>query len=171
MRRLILVPFDAQFTDKTENKAIKEQYLKRADVLEYVLNKAINQPDFDKFIEPERSKALKEEFEADNNSAVGFLKDIFEPGHFERIPVSLLYQWYLNYCSKNGFAPIKKPKRFTKYFLELLGNKYDKGIQRVTHEQRQHILQFNEECKDNNQGAFYIQEPFKQKMATCFYKK
>lgn len=171
MRRLILVPFDAQFTDKTENKAIKYKYLKRKDVLEYVLSKAINQPDFDKFIEPARSKALKNEFEANNNSAVGFLKDIFEPGHFERIPVSLLYQWYLNYCNKNGFTPIKKPKRFTKYFLELLGNKYDKRIQRVTHEQRQHILDFNEKCKDENLGAFYTNEPFKQEMATCFYKK
>lgn len=170
MRRLILVPFDAQFTDKTENKAIKEQYLKRADVLEYVLNKAINQPDFDKFIEPKRSKALKEEFEADNNSAVGFLKDIFEPGHFERIPVSLLYQWYLNYCSKNGFTPIKKPKRFTKYFLELLGDDYKKATARIPEDQRQHILQFNEECKDNNQGAFYLQEPFKSQVPMCIRK-
>lgn len=170
MRRLILVPFDAQFTDKTENKAIKEQYLKRADVLEYVLNKAINQPDFDKFIEPKRSKALKDEFEADNNSAVGFLKDIFEPGHFERIPVSLLYQWYLNYCSKNGFTPIKKPKRFTKYFLELLGDDYKKATARIPEDQRQHILQFNEECKDNSQGAFYIQEPFKNQVPMCICK-
>mgnify|MGYP005787576887 CR=1 FL=1 len=170
MRRLILVPFEAQFTDKTDNKAIKEQYLKRKDVLEYVLKKALTLPDFDKFIEPARSKAMKEEFEADNNSAVGFLKEVFEPGQFERIPVSLLYQWYVNYCSKNGFTPIRKPKRFTKYFLELLGNSYDKGTARITEEQRKHILEFNEQCKDNNQGAFYVENPFKNPVPMCIRK-
>lgn len=169
MRRLILVPFDAQFTDKTDNKAIKEKYLKRKDVLEYVLKKALTLPDFDKFIEPARSKAMKEEFEADNNSVVGFLKDVFEPGNFERIPVTLTYQWYLNYCSKNGFTPIKKPKRFTKYFLEILGNNYEKKTARITEEQRNHIFKFNEQCKDNNQGAFYVENPFKTEvpMSIC----
>ena len=30
--------------------------------------------------------------------------------------------------------------------------------------------QFNEECKDNNQGAFYIQEPFKNQVPMCICK-
>lgn len=171
MRRLILVPFDAQFTDKTDNKAVKEQYLKRKDVLEYVLKKALTFPDFDKFIEPARSKALKEEFEADNNSVVGFLKDIFEPGNFERIPVSLVYRWYQSYCHNNGFTAIKKPKRFTKYFLELLGDKYIKDKTRITKEQKDHIMKFNEECKNNDRGGFGMQTPFPDNVLTCICKK
>ena len=30
--------------------------------------------------------------------------------------------------------------------------------------------QFNEECKDNSQGAFYIQEPFKNQVPICICK-
>ena len=54
-RRLLIVPFNADFNDSNENVDIKEQYLKDNHVLEYVLYKAINL-EFDRFTIPQVSK-------------------------------------------------------------------------------------------------------------------
>ncbi|RAN53532.1 phage/plasmid primase, P4 family [Dolosigranulum pigrum] len=58
-RRMLIVPFNANFKGQKERPEIKEDYLKRPEILEYVLYKVLNM-DFKKFIEP---KAVKEQLE------------------------------------------------------------------------------------------------------------
>ena len=70
-RRLLIVPFNADFNGTKENPDIKEKYLNNKEVLEYVLYKAINL-DFGKFIVPKVSTDMLEEYKQDNDPAYDF---------------------------------------------------------------------------------------------------
>lgn len=170
-RRLLLVPFKATFKETNDNKKIKKKYIARKDVLEYILCKALKVKPFDNFIEPEPSLNMKKEFIAENDSIAGFKTDIFDEGNFERIPVYLLHLWYKNYCKKHGFIPVKNPRKFNNYFAELVSPQYKKkSSMRLSKEHKDKIRQYNEECRVNNFGCFYIQKPFEKENYTCLYK-
>lgn len=172
MRRLILVPFHKTFYDHTENKRIKDDYLNRKAVKEYVLYKALHDyADFDHFTESARCKSLKNEFEADNNSLVGFYQDVFKAGNFDCIPTRLTFDWYTDYCKKNGFTPIRKPKRFTRQFSESIEPDYEKIQSRINHEAAQQIINFNELCKSNHDAAIWYELKLANGRPQCYVKK
>src|SRR5699024_12108024 len=57
-RRILIVPFNAKFDVSSDNRAIKDDYIKQRELLEYVLHKAIHM-DFESFTEP-RSEERRE---------------------------------------------------------------------------------------------------------------
>ncbi|MUK60045.1 DNA primase, partial [Pseudomonas aeruginosa] len=71
LRRLLIVPFNANFNGIKENFKIKEDYIKNPQVLEYVLYKAINL-DFETFDIPDASEKMLEVFKEDNDPVYGF---------------------------------------------------------------------------------------------------
>lgn len=69
-RRLLCVPFENCFTG-AERKYIKQDYIARKEVLEYVLYRVLNM-DYYELGEPDECKALMSEFKADNNPVITF---------------------------------------------------------------------------------------------------
>lgn len=128
MRRIIIVPFNNHFDGDHDNWKIKDDYLNRQDVLEYVLYQAL-QLDFEKFDIPSASKEALNNFELDNDPLVGFKTEFFNHIDVERIPTRFLHEYYRAYCKVNGFKPLSHPK-FTRRFLKLVPN-YERKIVKI----------------------------------------
>lgn len=92
-RRLLLVPFIQSFTNNGERKYIKQDYINRPEVLEYVLYKALAEP-FDTFIEPAESQVLLDQYKESNNPVIDFWVQFKEEFQWSLIPNQFLYALY-----------------------------------------------------------------------------
>jgi len=128
-RRITIVPFLADFNGKTENPAIKEDYLNRQDVLEYVLHEAIHM-DFEKFITPNASEKEMNRFIQDNNPIADFKASVFDEWNVQRVPIYVVYGFYKDFCNENGYKYVTK-RNFTKEFEKLLNSDWDKRIMKI----------------------------------------
>ncbi len=117
-RRLLIVPFKADFNGLIENVDIKEKYLKDKQVLEYVLYKAINL-DFDKFITPKASLDMMELYKQDNDPVYDFKLSVFDEWHIRKIPKYLVYGFYKDFCNDNGYYPLSE-RKFHRQFKSYL---------------------------------------------------
>ncbi|MFD1126271.1 phage/plasmid primase, P4 family [Lentilactobacillus raoultii] len=117
MRRIIIVPFNNHFDGSNDNWQIKDDYLTRSDVLEYVLYRAL-QLDFEKFDIPDASKEALNNFEIDNDPLIGFKKTFFDELNINKVPTYYLYEYYKKYCQNNGLKPLGKAK-FVRRFMKL----------------------------------------------------
>lgn len=100
-RRILLVPFIKSFTNNGEKKYIKDEYIHRQDVLEYVLAKAVN-IEFDEFINPIESQMLLQQYKEKNNPTLDFwiqFKDEFEWG---LVPNQFLYALYKKWFAQTN---------------------------------------------------------------------
>lgn len=105
-RRLILVPFIKSFTNNGQRKYIKNDYIKRKDVLEYVLWKAFNL-DFDEFIVPNKSQILLDDYKEMNNPVIQFWAEIEPQLQWSLVPTQFLYDLFISWFNKNN--PMGKP--------------------------------------------------------------
>ncbi|HAP5803792.1 TPA: DNA primase [Enterococcus faecalis] len=121
-RRLLIVPFNASFEGAKDDWRIKEEYINRKEVLEYVLHKAVNM-DFERFIVPDVSKKLLEEYKQENDPLVDFRETVFKPLGINKIPFYMVYSQYKEFCNESNFKPLSKIK-FSKQFTYLLGNSW-----------------------------------------------
>ena len=127
-RRMLIVPFENQFEDTPENWEIKENYIKSKEVLEWILAKALSM-DFKQFINPNASKALLEEYKADNDAILAFKQDVFDVLDDKGaciVPLTPLFNLYTIYCKKNKLRQ-ERARTFNKVLKELLGDEWHKG--------------------------------------------
>ncbi|VTT19291.1 DNA primase [Streptococcus dysgalactiae subsp. equisimilis] len=106
-RRIIIIPFKKTFSSKEDNWAIKDDYINRKEVLEYVLWKAINL-DFDRFSEPKATQERMTEFKEENNSVLRFLNEYLPCVESTRIPVKFLWILYQAWCKADNVTLPKK---------------------------------------------------------------
>ncbi|WP_449460379.1 DNA primase family protein [Streptococcus suis] len=66
-RRLCIIPFKADFNGQKERPEIKERYIKDKELLEWVLFRVLNLPDFEQFIEPKSVKEMLTKYKNDND--------------------------------------------------------------------------------------------------------
>src|SRR5699024_7541101 len=99
LRRLLIVPFKADFSGHTENMKIKDEYIRDDKVLQYVLQRAINM-DFEKFDVPEVSDEEMEVFKLDNDPVYDFKVSVFDSWTLDRIPKYMVYGFYKNFCNE-----------------------------------------------------------------------
>ena len=126
-RRMCIVPFLADFNGHVEDKSIKSDKVKRKDVHEYILFKALSS-DFDKFIEPQIVKELMIEYRKMNDSLVEFYEEVWffdEYAECEKIPTDYVYNVYTNYCSTANYKP-KALRSFVMEFEKTLGDQWEK---------------------------------------------
>ncbi|WP_239762218.1 phage/plasmid primase, P4 family [Mammaliicoccus sp. I-M35] len=126
-RRLLIVPFKADFNGLIENTDIKEKYLKDTQVLEYVLFKAINL-DFDKFITPKASLDMVELYKQDNDPVYDFKLNVFDEWHIRKIPKYIVYGFYKDFCNDNGYYPLSD-RKFHKQFKAYLDDSWNTDAQ------------------------------------------
>ncbi|MDW8553065.1 phage/plasmid primase, P4 family [Staphylococcus nepalensis] len=118
-RRLLIVPFNADFNGTKENSDIKDKYLADKKVLEYVLNKAINL-NFNKFIMPRVSAELLEEYIQDNDPVYDFKVTEFDKWRIDKVPKTVVYYRYKVFCEYSGYRPLSE-RKFYKSFEQYLG--------------------------------------------------
>lgn len=124
IRRLLIVPFNADFNNDKENADIKDKYIKDKNILEYILFKAINL-DFKKFLIPKVSKEMLEDFKQDNDPVLDFKIVEFENWKTDKIPVSIVYQKYKLFCEKSGYRALSE-RKFFKAFERYLSKNWKK---------------------------------------------
>lgn len=139
MRRLCLVPFTANFGGDGEaaNTAIKDDYLKRKEVKEWLMTQALlHHGDFDKYVNPDASKALLDDFKVDNDSVRAFIEsDEAQSIQAARVPVQWLYEKYTKWADENGYKRTNQ-RQFMKRFIEALS---DNRLQSLTTEDLQRL--------------------------------
>lgn len=103
-RRQLFIPMNKSF-EGVERKYIKNDYLFRQDVLEYVLYKVLN-TNFYTLSTPEASKEILEEFKSNNDPLYDFTTIMFEELVWDVVPADFLYDlyeaWYLKNVNKKG---------------------------------------------------------------------
>lgn len=124
-RRIVIVPFSANFRGQGDNWKIKDEYIKNKNVLEYVLFKAINM-DFERFTVPSESERLMKDYKQVNDPMVDFKENVFDNLNLNKIPFYIVYGYYKDFCHDNNFQPMSKIK-FSKEFEVLLGNDWIKA--------------------------------------------
>lgn len=105
-RRIILVPFIKSFTGNGQRPEIRDVYIARKDVLEYVLWKALH-IQFSEFIIPDRSQLLLEDYRTMNNPVLQFWEEMADQFVWDLLPTQFVYDLYLSWSNRNN--PVGKP--------------------------------------------------------------
>lgn len=106
-RRLLIVPFNKSFTADNDNWKIKDDYIRRTDVLEYVLKIALSL-NFEKFDEPKATQGLLNDFKISNDNVLAFVNDMFEEFVSDFLPTAFLSALYRAWCEDEGVKPFTK---------------------------------------------------------------
>lgn len=100
-RRLLMFHFKQTFKGESENKAIKDDYLRRPEVLEYIVFKVLTViPDYYAVPEPQSCKELKEEYKEKSNPVRQFADELFSGATFNWFSSDLVYFMYRNWYKK-----------------------------------------------------------------------
>ena len=118
-RRQLFIPFTKCFTG-AERKYIKDDYLKRKEVVEYVMYKVLNM-NYYEFDVPEVCKTALEEYKEFNDPVRQFMAEIMPELQWDLVPFTFLYdlykEWYKKYVGKQE---VKSLQVFIKDVLNLL---------------------------------------------------
>ena len=114
-RRIVFIPFEKCFTG-VERKYIKADYLKRQDVLEYVLFRVLNM-NYDQLSEPDACNLALEEYKTYNDPIRDFLDDILPQATWDLLPFTFLYDLYLKWLKAT--APQAKPVSRNRFISDL----------------------------------------------------
>ena len=98
-RRLLFIPFEKCFTG-AERQYIKDDYLSRDDVLEYVLYKILNM-NYDQFSDPVDCQTILAGYKIFNDPVRDFLDDILSQLVWSLVPYSFLYDLYKSWFKEN----------------------------------------------------------------------
>lgn len=99
-RRQIFIPFTKCFTG-SEREYIKEDYIKRKDVLEYILYKALN-TNFYTFDIPEVCQNALEEYKEYVDPVRSFCEEILPQCTWSLLPFSFLYDLYVSWSHRTN---------------------------------------------------------------------
>lgn len=115
-RRQLFIPFTKCFTG-AERKYIKQDYLKRKDVLEYVLWKVLNM-DYYELPIPKACQMALEEYKEFNDPVREFVSEIFPDLVWNLVPFTFLYDLYVSWYTKTtGGRDVLSRKTFVKTLL------------------------------------------------------
>lgn len=106
-RRFLIIPFKKTFSPKEDNWAIKDDYIFRDEVLQYVLKKAISL-NFDRFSEPQATQDMLREFKEKNNSIIEFVNEWFPQFKSNILPVRFIWWLYQEWCKDSGYKSMAK---------------------------------------------------------------
>lgn len=99
-RRWLFVPMLCNFTEG-ERPEIKEDYLGRQEVLEYVVHRVLTM-DYERVREPQAVLNLKAEVMLDNDPALAFWEEFGDAFVWDLLPVAFLYDLYTSWWKKTN---------------------------------------------------------------------
>ena len=128
-RRLLIIPFNADFSGQVNDPKIKEQYVYDTDVLEYVLKKVLEM-DFDKFIEPQAVKDEIREYQKHNDYIQAYVQDVYIENEYHtiaRVPLVFIKEDIKTYFEREGIKqhlPYGLGRDISNKLNKLTNNKY-----------------------------------------------
>ncbi len=125
-RRFLIIPFKKTFSAKDDNWAIKDDYIFREEVLQYVLKKAI-ELNFERFDEPQATKVMMQEFKEKNNSIIEFVNEWFPQFKSTVLPVRFLWWLYQEWCRDSGYTSLAK-RQFELEVPKHVSNEWEKKL-------------------------------------------
>lgn len=125
-RRQLFVPFRKWFGgDGVEKTYIKHEYLKRHDVLEYVMFRALSMT-HTKFSNPPACQELLTQFQEENNPVHGFWAELEDEFVWDLLPTPFLYDLFKSWFDRNNPSGIKVSRNeFINQLDELLSQNPD----------------------------------------------
>lgn len=99
-RRFVAIPFLKRYVGADENTAIKNDYVKRPEVLEYVAHKALMMPWFDTFIEPAVCKELLGQIRVENDPVLQFAEEFLPQFKWDLLPWKFSFRLYSAWMRK-----------------------------------------------------------------------
>jgi len=100
-RRFVAIPFLKRYLGADENTAIKNDYVKRPEVLEYVAHKALMMPLFDSFITPAVCEELLGQIRVENDPVLQFAEEFLPQFKWNLLPWKFLYGIYAAWMKKD----------------------------------------------------------------------
>jgi len=165
-RRMCIIPFLADFNGKVEDVTIRDEKIKRDDVLEYVLYKALAL-DFKEFIEPAITLQYKLEYMKDNDTIFEFYSDEWATSpmsEIDRIPTKYVYNRYEKFCEEGGNKP-DTLRTFTTSMMQFAKDTHEKKSSRITNEFRDYMITIH------GKYATQVTEPYDGSVIQHFIKK
>lgn len=99
-RRQLFIPFDKCFTGRAR-KYIKDDYLSRPEVLEYVLCRVLNMTYYE-FDEPAACRAVLADYKEYNNPVQAFVEEVIPETVWGILPFGFLYDLYKSWFAENS---------------------------------------------------------------------
>lgn len=99
-RRFVAIPFLKRYTGANENTAIKNDYVKRPEVLEYIARKALMMPLFDSFVMPAVCEDLLGEIRTENDPVLQFAEEFLPQFRWDLLPWRFVYAMYAAWMRK-----------------------------------------------------------------------
>lgn len=115
-RRQLFIPFTKCFTG-VERKYIKQDYLKRTEVLEYVLYKVLNM-NYYELSTPDVCKDALEEYKEFNDPILQFVNEILPQLQWDLVPFTFLYSLYRAWFDR--YIPSGSPQARNTFIKDLL---------------------------------------------------
>ena len=115
-RRQLFIPFQKCFTGH-ERKYIKNDYLHRPEVLEYVLYKVLNM-NYYELSEPTACRDILNEYKEYNDPVRQFFEEMSTQFVWDLLPFTFLYELYKAWCKKN--SPSGSPQSRNTFINDLL---------------------------------------------------
>lgn len=110
-RRQLFIPFTKNFTG-VERKYIKDDYLHRDDVLQYVLKRVlVDMDDYYELSEPEACKALLAEHKISNDPVREFWEEFADRFTVSFLPVQFLHELYVAWSKRSNPDGTKMKER------------------------------------------------------------
>lgn len=111
LNRNIYVPFTGQFKGKTDDKSIREQWVKSEEFCEYMAYLAlIDTEDYYELPEPDEALQLKSQYITENDPVVEFYREFVFNVACDFIPNDLLWVDYLDWIEENRPSTQKMSK-------------------------------------------------------------
>lgn len=130
-RRQLVVPFTKCFTGR-ERKYIKSDYLKRPEVLRYVLYRVLNMDHYE-LSNPAACQAVLREYQTYNDPVRQFFQDVETRFAWQALPFEFLYDLYKAWSAKyNPSSRVLGRKNFKKALLNAVRSStiwYAPGVQ------------------------------------------
>lgn len=136
LRRLVIIPFNAQFTKEALGENFKPYIgdeLKGQESMEYMIQLGIEGLkrvlENRKFTSSAKIQTELDEYEETNNPVLGFFKEI-EKDEIENEPTADVYRKYTVFCSENSLQALSKgefSKQVKKYFQFTIADKRING--------------------------------------------
>ncbi|HRC52542.1 MAG TPA: phage/plasmid primase, P4 family [Gordonia sp. (in: high G+C Gram-positive bacteria)] len=121
LRRFILLPFTKCFTG-IERPYIKEDYLGRPEVLEYVLKRVLTM-DYDELPEPRKCREALARFRESNDSVLAFWNEVKNDLTWDLVPRQFMCDLFRGWCKKN--MPTQERQMASGKFWQALVNVID----------------------------------------------
>lgn len=122
VRRLLIIPFERRF-EGHERKYIRDDYLRRQDVLEYMLWKVlVGMPDYYELKATDECLSLLDEFRVRNDTVLEFYRSGEWQSNEPVTPVACVYEGYKNFMRNNhesGMRNVMSQGEFMRKFEEV----------------------------------------------------